>query len=90
MMFLKIIIFTVLPIQFLIVGKLRIELKSEALGVCGQMPEKRRSESSNRNFGRNRTRYRSLAIDLSVLKMPVESIDVRIVGGSDVQEPIPW
>jgi len=54
------------------------------------MPEKNRSELSNRNFGRNRSQNRSLAIDLSVLKMPVETIDVRIVGGSDVQQPIPW
>ena len=65
---------------------LEIPLKSQDLGVCGLMPK---IEEKNRNFF-NRGQYRSIALNLSYLNMAIEGINVRIVGGSEVKDPIPW
>jgi hypothetical protein len=48
---------------------------------------------NNRNFmlkNRNRSRNVSIALNLTYFDMPIEGINVRIVGGSEVKQPIPW
>ena len=65
---------------------LEIPMKSQDLGVCGLMPK---IDEQNRNFF-NRGLYRSIALNLSLLDMAIEGINVRIVGGSEVKDPIPW
>ena len=62
-------------------------MKYADLGVCGQMPKS--ASKSNRNL-RLKPRNQSIALNLTYFNMGIEGINVRIVGGSEVKQPIPW
>ena len=96
MFYFKILLFTSsLHLSASFSEELKIALKVEDLGVCGKIPELASSNRNflpkkNRNFLLKKDRNRNFSLDLSFLNTTLEKMDVRIVGGADVKEHIPW